>query len=123
MCSFLETSQIDIENCEANSGKLLRLGLTTTISLISQNILQGEILFKEGQVISASKLQELINMIAVKFKYLNGMDKNLIDTVKESIVSYFVTAQRVFIVAFSIFAVVTFAAMIYLAFFGVGYLL
>jgi hypothetical protein len=64
----------------------------------------------------------LYMIIMVKLKYLNRMDRDLIKSVKSSIVSFFDKQQKSYILVFGIFISLMVILMVLLSYNGVEYL-
>jgi len=60
--------------------------------------------------------------IMVKIKYLNRVDRTLIQSFKDSILLYFSGQQGNYVIVFSIFISIMVVAMIVLSYYGVEYL-
>lgn len=64
----------------------------------------------------------LMQAVIAKNRYLNKMDKTLLNSIKDSVSSFFTNQQRNYIIVFSVFITLMILGMVLLSYYGVEYL-
>lgn len=112
--------------CRASAGNLLHLGLQQSTNTILQSILQGTIQLRQtagvGGLLKFDKEQQLLAIVQVRLRFMNRMDRALLLSIKQSILSYFDRQQANYVIVFTVFLVLVVVAMVVLSYYGVEYL-